>query len=88
MKIMVSASEAARSFSELLNRVHYRGESFVIARGGKPVGELVPTATGRFTMSDLAELLRPLPRPDDEYLSVTEELIATQPKVAKSPWPR
>ena len=31
---VVSATHAARSFSELLDRVCYRGESFVIERAG------------------------------------------------------
>ena len=31
---IISATEAARSFSELLDRVCYRGETFIIERGG------------------------------------------------------
>jgi len=30
-------AEAARSFSELINRVYQKGESFVIERGGEPI---------------------------------------------------
>jgi hypothetical protein len=37
---VVSATHAARSFSELLDRVCYRGESFVIERGGELVCEI------------------------------------------------
>lgn len=88
MKIRISASDAARGFSELLNRVHYRHESFIIARGGKAIGELVPVAPPPFTIADLAKLLRTLPRPDDDYVRLTEELLAQQPNIAKSPWPR
>src|SRR5687767_13963314 len=36
---VISATRAARSFSELLDRVCYRGESFVIERGGELVCE-------------------------------------------------
>jgi antitoxin (DNA-binding transcriptional repressor) of toxin-antitoxin stability system len=37
---VVSATHAARSFSELLDRVCYRGESFVIERRGELVCEM------------------------------------------------
>ena len=40
----MTATEAARGFSELLNRVRYRGETFIIERGGVPIGELAPTS--------------------------------------------
>lgn len=42
MKSEISATEAARRFSEILNRVRYRNESFVVKRGGVPVCEIVP----------------------------------------------
>jgi len=42
MKSEISATEAARRFSEILNRVRYRNESFVVKRGGAPVCEIVP----------------------------------------------
>lgn len=84
----VSATEAARNFSELLNRISYRGESFVVTRGGKPVCELRPAATTRFTGADLVTLLRSLPAVDEEYLEVVEETARTQPLLPESPWGR
>ena len=88
MKSRISATKAARSFSELMNRVRYRGESFVIERGGKPICEILPASPVKFTGGDLASLLRSLPKPDDEYLSLVEELVAKQAKVGDSRWPR
>lgn len=38
----VAATDAARSLGDLLNRVMYGGQSFVITRHGRPVAELVP----------------------------------------------
>ena len=40
----ISATEAARSFSEVLNQVQYRDMSFSIERGRKVVARLVPPA--------------------------------------------
>jgi antitoxin (DNA-binding transcriptional repressor) of toxin-antitoxin stability system len=88
MKLHISATEAARSFSELMNRVRYRGESFVVERGGKPICEILPAKPPKFSGSELANLLRTLPKPDDEYLTVVEGLMAKQSTVAESRWPR
>ncbi len=83
----VTATEASRNFSELLNRVLYRGESFVIERGGEPVGELRPAGPSRFTGADLVTLLRSLPPVDEDYLDTVEELTRTQARVPPSPSP-
>jgi antitoxin (DNA-binding transcriptional repressor) of toxin-antitoxin stability system len=88
MKIRISATQTARRFSELMNRVRYRGESFVVERGGKPVCEILPAQPTKFSGRELAELLRSLPKPDKEYFTLVEDLIAKQSKVAESRWPR
>ena len=86
MKSRISATQAARSFSELMNRVRYRGESFVVERGGKPICEILPARPPKFNGADLAALLRSLPKPDKAYLKIVEEVAAKQPNVAESRW--
>ena len=71
-----------------MNRVCYRGETFVVERGGKPVCEIQPAAPSRFTGSDLVSLLRTLPKPDEGYLAEVEDLISKQSTLAESGWPR
>jgi len=88
MTIRISATEAVRSFSDLLNRVRYRGESFVVERGGKPICEILPASPLNFTGCQLTDLLHSLPKPDEEYLAVVEGLLAKQDKVGDSGWPR
>jgi antitoxin (DNA-binding transcriptional repressor) of toxin-antitoxin stability system len=58
MKLRVSATGTCRRFSELMNRVRYRGESFVVDRGGKPIREILPGQPPTFSGKDLADLLR------------------------------
>ena len=82
----LSATEVSRNFSEILNCVRYRGESFIIERGGEPICEIRPVAPPRFTVTDLAELLSGLPPIDEDYLRTVEELTQSQPSVSKSPW--
>lgn len=40
----ITATEAARAFSELLNRVRYEHQSFVILRGGEQVARIEPAS--------------------------------------------
>ena len=84
----LTATEAARGFSELLNRVRYRGESFLIERGGVPIGELRPAAPVPFTGADLLALLRSLPPVDDGFFEDVERAAAEQPGLPESPWER
>ena len=88
MKSRISASKAARSFSELMNRVRYRNDSFIVERAGKPICEILPTRPPKFSGADLVDLLRTLPKPDEDYLAIVEELLEKQPIVKESGWQR
>jgi prevent-host-death family protein len=62
----VTATEASRSFADLLDGVEHRGESYTIVRRGRVVAQLEPAhaATG----SDVKALLR-RHRTDREWAS-------------------
>ena len=61
----LTATEVARRFAEVLNRVAYRRESFIVVRGQRPVAELRPVPAGtRF--ADLPGLIASLPRLDED----------------------
>jgi antitoxin (DNA-binding transcriptional repressor) of toxin-antitoxin stability system len=62
MKITTTVTDVLRNFSDYVNRVAYRGERFVLTRGGKAVAELTPTTPAGSRLADLPELLRSLPR--------------------------
>ncbi len=82
----MSASAAARSFSELLKRVQRGGETVTIERDGVPICEVAPVRLGRFTVADLVTLLRATPKPDAQYCDVVEAITRNQPLVEPSPW--
>ena len=89
MATAISATEAARSFSDLLSRVRYRGEEFVIEKGGEPMCRVVPVRSApRSTAAELARLLPALPRVDAGYGKDVERAIRQQGKVPKSRWGR
>src|SRR6185437_11013607 len=83
---VVSATHAARSFSELLDRVCYRGETFVIERGGELVCEMSHVKPLRFTGVDFLTLLHSLPKPDPGYWDAVEKSTQQTPAVPQSPW--
>jgi antitoxin (DNA-binding transcriptional repressor) of toxin-antitoxin stability system len=57
----VTVTEVARNLSDYLNRVAYRGESFTLTRGRKPVAELRPAPIG-MPLRELPELVAGLPQ--------------------------
>jgi antitoxin (DNA-binding transcriptional repressor) of toxin-antitoxin stability system len=61
MKTETSVTELLRGFSDYINRVVYRGESFLLIRGGRAVAELTPVRSG-VRASELPALLDSLPR--------------------------
>jgi hypothetical protein len=88
-KKTLSATEAARNFSELVNRVRYTRQSFVIERGGRAVCEIRPVyETPEFTGADLARLLASLPEAPAAYLDAVADGIGEQPAAEDRRWPR
>lgn len=65
MKLTATVTDVLRNFSDYINRVAYRGEHFVLIRGGKPVAELSPVPAGT-RLGDLPSLFESLPRLSDE----------------------
>ncbi len=61
MKTTASVTDVLRNFSEYINRVAFRGERFILVRGGKPVAELSPVPLGT-RLGDLPSLLDSLPQ--------------------------
>jgi antitoxin (DNA-binding transcriptional repressor) of toxin-antitoxin stability system len=89
MRTTLSATEAVRHFSEILNNIKYRGDHYTILRGGKPAAAIVP-AEGVVPMRTLAELrgiLTALPRLDRDDTSFALDVLAaarTQPPLPES----
>jgi prevent-host-death family protein len=68
----ITATEAARSFADLLDAVEHRGERFTIVRRGKAIASLEPTNKGHG--ADVKARLR-RHRPDSQW---SNELAATR----------
>lgn len=60
----ITATEAARQFSDVLDAVENRHESFVVTRGGKEVARIAPVPAG--SGAAIKEVWRRFP-PDEEW---------------------
>ncbi|MBI2190773.1 MAG: type II toxin-antitoxin system prevent-host-death family antitoxin [Planctomycetes bacterium] len=49
MEKIISVTEAARHFSDIINRTYYRNEVTVLIRSGIPVAKIVPVAPSETT---------------------------------------
>lgn len=86
MRITASVTDVLRNFSDYINRVVYRGERFVLVRGGREVAELGPVPAGT-RLGDLASILESLPALDEAAaLSFEADLDAARAELsARSP---
>ena len=76
----VTATEAARRFSEVLDAVEHRGETFLVTRGGRQVARLVPvTAANGRAVKDLLRKHRPDGAWSDELRALRELLTVREP---------
>src|SRR3990172_12455618 len=57
----ITVTEASRHFAEIIGRVRFEQEQFVLEKGGKPVAMISPYPGGG-TAGQLAKLLPTLPR--------------------------
>lgn len=79
----ISATDAVRTFSELLNAIKYKGEFYTIIRGGKPAATIGPveTITSMRTLKELALVMKAMPKldDDDKFAADVEDIITSQP---------
>jgi antitoxin (DNA-binding transcriptional repressor) of toxin-antitoxin stability system len=82
----ITATELARSLSDVLNRVKYRHEAFVIERSGEAVAELhAPGPAEGPTLRELAARLDGL-WPDGGFAADLARIRAAQGE-PRNPWP-
>jgi prevent-host-death family protein len=84
--VQLSATEVARNFSAVMNRVS-AGEEIEIVRNGSPIGELRPPSRPRgLSGEEWKEFVRSLPPVDKDFARDLEEIRRSAgPPVSK--WP-
>ncbi len=82
----ISATEASRSFSRVLDEAEHGGESFIIERNGRPVAELRP-APKMSIVGDLVAFLRDVTLPDPDFRDDMLDIIGESARdVGRDPW--
>jgi antitoxin (DNA-binding transcriptional repressor) of toxin-antitoxin stability system len=88
----ITATEAARNFSEILNSIRYRGDRYTILKGGKPTATIGPVVGfGKdYRLAELRNIIETLPRLESDGESFARDIgrvIEEQPPMKEgSPW--
>ena len=88
MEKRISATQAVRDFSGVLNTIKFKGIHYIIERGGKPVASMTPINEEKDfkTLGELNVLLKKLPRLGEEldaFSADLEGIRKDQPLMAK-----
>lgn len=81
----ITATDAARSFSGVLNRVA-AGEEIEVIRSGAPVAVIAPPRAQLLSATRFRELITSAPRPDDEF-AADVHMARAELGFAADPWP-
>jgi antitoxin (DNA-binding transcriptional repressor) of toxin-antitoxin stability system len=86
----VSATEAAKNFGRLVDRVREERATYVVERGGKAVARISPIERTSFTLADFRALIAARPAAGEEFLSAIEQAAArrNRPRKRQNPWAR
>ena len=87
----VAATDAAKNFGRLVDRVREEGATYVIERHGRPVAQIGPVEMDEpKTLRNLIDAIQAAPTLDEEVLRYIEEGIAiyNKPEVPRNRWAR
>ena len=86
MEKVISATVLARRLGDVLGRIRYRGESFVIERNGVVVARLVPAGTAQHaSVVDVLRRWRDAAEPEPEFAAALERIGASD-REPGDPW--
>jgi antitoxin (DNA-binding transcriptional repressor) of toxin-antitoxin stability system len=86
MEKVISATALARQLGDVLGRIRYRGESFVIERNGVAVARLIPAAPDQqASVVDALRQWRDAAEPEPEFASALERIGAAD-RPPGDPW--
>ena len=85
---MLTVTEAARNFSDLVSRIHYQGESVLLLKGGRPMVEVIPARRAK-TGRELAAIWPKIPHLNPAEAEAFDRDLAESRRnlpPLKSPW--
>jgi antitoxin (DNA-binding transcriptional repressor) of toxin-antitoxin stability system len=86
MSRTISASDLARRLADVLGRVRYGGETFLVERHSVPIARIGP-ATGavRLSLADVARIWMSAADPDESFADDLERVGAAD-QAPRNPW--
>lgn len=85
----LTVTEAARHFSDLLNRTYYKGESTILLRSGEPIAKIVPVGGSSILGRDFAAKWKGMrhldPEDADDFARMVEKSKA-EIEMPENPW--
>ena len=88
MEHTISATELARTLGDVLGRVRYRHESFIVERNGAPVARVVPVLSdGAVTLAEALAAWSDA-SPADRSFADDLERVGAADRVPANPWAR
>ncbi|MGI8476506.1 MAG: type II toxin-antitoxin system Phd/YefM family antitoxin [Thermomicrobiales bacterium] len=88
MTTKITATELSKNLSDVLNRVRYRGEQFVIERNGEAVANIGPASPSRgVTLEEIIAKIGDLRMPGDGFADDLEAIHAEQGVAELPEWP-
>lgn len=86
MDIRISATELARNVGDILGRIRYRGDSFVVERNGEPVARVVPVVERpTATLAEVVGAWSSAGAPDPDFAQDLEE-VGSADRLPEDPW--
>ncbi|CAN5895396.1 hypothetical protein BH24DEI2_BH24DEI2_04820 [soil metagenome] len=85
----INVTQAARNFSDLLNRVYYQGISVELERNNKVIARIVPAEpTSKLQAKDLPAFLASLPDFGDDAEAFARDVMSVRTSFPpeKEPW--
>jgi antitoxin (DNA-binding transcriptional repressor) of toxin-antitoxin stability system len=85
----VRATDAAKNFGAIVDRVREAGVAYVVERKGRPIARIAPMTERRCTIGELAAWLADRRPGSDEYgIAVGAHVkAANRPRVPTTRWP-
>jgi antitoxin (DNA-binding transcriptional repressor) of toxin-antitoxin stability system len=79
MEKRISATQAVRDFSEVLNTIKFKGVQYIIERGGKPIASMksIDEKIDPMKLGQLKILLKKLPKLEEELDAFASDLKET-----------
>ncbi len=86
MQTTITATELSRSLSDILSRVRYKGETFIVERNGVPVATLGPaTSTKPLPLGEFLAFVKEN-WPDDKFAEELEAIHSLQQPARMPEW--